>query len=137
MANAAELLKLIKKAAADTVKAEKPVEIRFGKVTKESPLEILVEQKLTLGEAQLVLCRNVTEFEVDMTVDHFTENETEHTHAVRDTYTGGGSSDPTLHLHAYKGRKTFIVHNGLVVGEEVILLRQQGGQKYIVWDRLA
>lgn len=137
MANAAELLKLIKKTASDAVKAEKPVEIRFGKVTKAFPLEILVEQKLTLGEAQLVLCRNVTEFEVDMTVDHLTEEETGHTHAVRDTYTGGGSSSPTQHLHAYQGRKTFIVHNGLVVGEEVILLRQQGGQKYIVWDRLA
>lgn len=28
------------------------------------------------------------------------------------------------------------VHNGLVVGDEVILLRQQGGQKYIVVDRI-
>ena len=131
-----EFMKTIKRAALDAVKASKPAEICFGKVTSASPLKILVEQKMTLGEAQLVLCRNVTEYTVEMTVDHYTENETEHTHAVQDTYTGGGYSSPTKHLHAYRGRKKFTVHNGLVVGDEVILIRQQGGQKYIVVDRI-
>lgn len=28
------------------------------------------------------------------------------------------------------------VHNSLVVGDKVLLLRLQGGQQYIVWDRL-
>lgn len=28
------------------------------------------------------------------------------------------------------------IHNSLIVGEEVILLRMQGGQKYIVVDRI-
>lgn len=136
MPDAVGLVQTIKKAAADAVQAEKPVEVCFGKVTSADPLQILVEQKMTLGKAQLVLARNVTEFTVEMTVDHLTENETEHTHDVQDTFTGGGSTSPTSHLHAYKGRKKFLVHNGLVVGEDVILIRQQGGQKYIVWDRV-
>ena len=136
MPDAVELLKTIKRAALDAVDASKPVQVCFGKVTSTSPLKILVEQKLPLGEGQLVLCRNVTEYTVEMTVNHYTENETKHTHAVQDTYTGGGSSSPTKHLHAYIGRKKFTVHNGLVVGDEVILLRQQGGQKYIVVDRI-
>ena len=136
MPDAVELMKTIKRAAVDAVNASKPVEVCFGKVTSASPLKILVEQKMTLGAAQLVLCRNVTEHIIEMTVDHYTENETEHTHAVQDTYTGGGSSSPTKHLHAYRGRKKFTVHNGLVVGDEVVLLRQQGGQKYIVVDRI-
>lgn len=136
MPDAVELMKIIKRAAVDAVNASKPVEVCFGKVTSASPLKILVEQKMTLGAAQLVLCRNVTEHIIEMTVDHYTENETEHTHAVQDTYTGGGSSSPTKHLHAYRGRKKFTVHNGLVVGDEVVLLRQQGGQKYIVVDRI-
>ena len=34
------------------------------------------------------------------------------------------------------GKIQVTVHNGLVVGDEVILLRQQGGQKYIVVDRI-
>lgn len=136
MPDAVELVKTIKRAAVDAVNASKPVEVCFGKVTSASPLKILVEQKMTLGAAQLVLCRNVTEHIIEMTVDHYTENETEHTHAVQDTYTGGGSSSPTKHLHAYRGRKKFTVHNGLVAGDEVVLLRQQGGQKYIVVDRI-
>lgn len=136
MPDMVELMKTIKRAAVDAVNATKPVEVCFGKVTNASPLKILVEQKLLLGEGQLVLCRNVTEYTIEMTVNHYTENETGHTHAVQDTYTGGGSSSPTKHLHAYKGRKKFIVHNGLGVGEEVILLRCQGGQKYIVVDRI-
>lgn len=136
MPDMVELMKTIKRAAVDAVNATKPVEVCFGKVTNASPLKILVEQKLLLGEGQLVLCRNVTEYTIEMTVNHYTENETGHTHAVQDTYTGGGSSSPTKHLHACKGRKKFIVHNGLGVGEEVILLRCQGGQKYIVVDRI-
>lgn len=136
MPDAVELVKTMKRAAVDAVNASKPVEVCFGKVTSASPLKILVEQKMTLGAAQLVLCRNVTEHIIEMTVNHYTENETEHTHAVQDTYTGGGSSSPTKHLHAYRGRKKFTVHNGLVVGDEVVLLRQQGGQKYIVVDRI-
>lgn len=134
--DAVGLTKAIKRAALDAMSASKPVEVCFGKVTSASPLKILVEQKMTLGKAQLVLSQNVTEFTVEMTVNHYTENETAHTHAVQDTYTGGGSSSPTSHRHAYTGRKKFTVHNGLVVGDEVILLRQQGGQKYIVWDRI-
>lgn len=136
MPDAIELIKTIKRAALDAVDASKPVQVCFGKVTNTSPLKILVEQKMTLGVAQLILSRNVTEHTVEMTVNHYTESETKHTHEVEDTYTGGGSSEPTSHLHAYRGRKTFTVHNGLVVGDEVVLLRQQGGQKYIVVDRI-
>lgn len=29
-----------------------------------------------------------------------------------------------------------LIHNALQTGEEVILLRQQGGQKYIIIDRV-
>lgn len=134
--NAVELVKVLKKAAIEAVEATKPVAVLFGKVTSASPLQINVEQKMTLGESQLILTRNVTEHTVEMTVNHFTEAESKHTHEIKDTYTGGGSSEPTSHLHAYKGRKTFTVHNGLVVGDEVVLIRQQNGQKFIVWDRI-
>ena len=61
MPDATELTKAIKKAASKAVKAEKPVEVCFGKVTSISPMQILVDQKFTLGAAQLVLTRNVTD----------------------------------------------------------------------------
>lgn len=66
MPDAVELMKTIKKAAVQAMKAEKPVEICFGKVTGVSPLKILVDQKMTLGKAQLVLTRNVTDFTTEV-----------------------------------------------------------------------
>lgn len=124
--DAVGLVKTIKKAAIEAVEATKPVAVLFGKVTSASPLQINVEQKMTLGAAQLVLSRNVTDFTREVTVSWATENKS------------GGSGDASFasHDHSIQGRKKITVHNRLVVGDEVILVRQQGGQKYVVWDRI-
>ncbi|MBS6062644.1 MAG: DUF2577 domain-containing protein [Peptostreptococcaceae bacterium] len=121
-----DLLEIIKKAAVEAVDAKKPSGLLFGKVISDSPLKVLVEQKMTLTMEQLVLCRNVTDFKVMMTVKHFTEDK------------GGGTGDSSYetHKHEYKGKKEFLVHNKLKTGDEVLLLRQQGGQKFIIVDRV-
>lgn len=121
-----DLLEIIKKAAVEAVDAKKPSGLLFGKVISDSPLKVLVEQKMTLSMKQLVLCRNVTDFKVMMTVKHFTEDK------------GGGAGDSSYetHKHEYKGKKEFLVHNKLKTGDEVLLLRQQGGQKFIIVDRV-
>lgn len=82
MPDAVELLKTLKKAAVEAVDATKPVQVCYGKVTGTSPLKILVDQKLTLGEGQLVLTRNVTDYQMDISVSHWTVTETE-THPPR------------------------------------------------------
>lgn len=121
-----DLLKIIKKAAVEAVNASKPTTIVYGKVISISPLKINVEQKMTLTSAQLVLTRNVTDYKVNMTVDHATG------------FTSGGSGEASFasHNHEYKGKKEFTVHNALTVDEEVIMVQIQGGQKYIVMDRV-
>ena len=130
MPNAVEFIKLIKKAAVEAVNATKPAEICFGKVTSISPLQILVEQKMTLGKAQLVLSRNVTDYKTHISGGN-----------IQNYYYAGTKSDASAvsvepsHTHAV-GKIEITVHNGLVVGDEVILIRQQGGQKYAVWDRI-
>ena len=40
------------------------------------------------------------------------------------------------HNHTIIGRKKIIIHNSLKVNDEVLLLRMQGGQKYIVIDKV-
>lgn len=85
--DATRLVKLIKQTALEAMKAEKPVNVCFGKVISVSPLKILVEQKLTLSKAQLVQSKTVADY-------------------------------------------------GLAVGDEVILIRQQGGQKYVITDKI-
>ena len=131
-----DLVESMKKAALGAYDASGPVAVLVGTVAQIDPLEIYVDQKMAIKAPMLILARNVTDHVVEMGVSHWTEDETEHTHAIVDTYTGGGSSEATSHRHAYEGRKTFTVHNGLKAGEKVILMREQGGQRFVVLDRL-
>ena len=120
------MVELIKMAAVEAVNESKPTAIVFGNVVSVAPLVITVEQKLTLTDAQLILTNNVRDYDLEMTVDHITES------------TSGGSGDSSFasHNHAYVGKKKFTIHNGLIVGDEVILLQVQGGQKYIVLEKV-
>lgn len=134
MPNYIGLVNAMKQAGADATKASGPVAICFGKVTSTSPLKVLVDQKMTLGAAQLVLTRNVTDYEVIVTVDWETETElSTHNHTVD----GKTSNLVDLeHAHFLNGKQKMTIHNSLVKGDEVVLLRQQGGQKYIILDRV-
>lgn len=94
------LVEIIKKSAVEAVEASNPINIVYATVISINPLKIVTEQKLPLSKEQLVLTRNVTDYEI--TLDN-----TEH-----------------------------IIKNALKVNEKVVLIREQGGQKYIVWDRV-
>lgn len=129
------LNELIKQISLQAVESTDPSGVYFGTVISSSPLKINIEQKMTLTEAQLVLSTLVQDFNVSMTVNHSTDEHT-HTHTISDTYTGGGSASDETHKHTYTGKKSFKVHLGLSPGEKVMLLRVQGGQKFIVLDRV-
>lgn len=115
------LVELIKKAAVDAVEAASPVNVMYGTVMSVNPLKISLEQKLILDEDSLVLSSFVRDFDVEMYVDHETEE-------------AGG--ELSLHKHKYTGAKKFKVNLGLKENEKVILVRMQGGQKYLVLDRI-
>jgi len=125
-----DFLVAVKQAALDAVAADKPIQLTYGQVISAAPLEIQVDQKTPLTTDHLVLTRSVTDYDIDMTVAHQTEPHT-HSHS-----TPQGVTSSETHSHAYSGKKTFRVHGALKVGEHVILLRMQGGQKYIVLDRI-
>ena len=133
--NADDFLKMMKKSAMEAMDASKPSDIAFGKVINTNPMKIQIDQKLILTSAMLVLTRNVTDYKVMMTVSHKTEDHT-HTHTITDTFTGGGSATSETHHHEYKGEKEFLIHNALKNGDQVLLIRQSGGQKYVVLDRI-
>jgi hypothetical protein len=133
----------IKQIALNAMESTKPSGIFYGTVLAASPLQVQIDQKMTLGAEFLVLSSLVQDFTVSMTVDHQTEVEGAHTHQYFDSDTGqdaSGSltrtSDPATHLHGYKGTKAFRVHLGLKAGEKVILIQVQGGQQFLVLDRI-
>lgn len=69
MADATGLAEKIKRAALEAQGASRPVRLCFGEVISEEPLKINVEQKMILGEAQLLLSRNVTDYVISAEVD--------------------------------------------------------------------
>lgn len=130
MADANELVETLKRAAVEAMEAKKPVNVYFGEVVSVTPLKINVEQKMELGEKQLILSRNVTNFKTSITGGN-----------IKNYYYTGSTTDSGTapvtpsHVHAV-GKIEVTVHNGLVVGDKVILIRQQEGQKFIVLDRI-
>lgn len=123
MPKPANVVELVKKAALEAVEASKPVQFLFGTVISVSPLKIQAGQKSIYTERMLVLTRNVTEYQIEMTASFQTGEP------------AGGVVEN--HTHSIAGRETYTIHNGLAVGDRVLLARMQKGKKFIVLDRLA
>ena len=120
-----DILKQFQGIVLGVLNAQKLCTIVYGTVISVEPLEVKVDQKLTLKKEQLKLTRAVMDYEVDMTIDHLTENRSG----------GGGYAEFESHNHEYKGRKKFLIHNGLVDGDKVTMIRAHGGQQYLIIDK--
>lgn len=106
------MVDLIKQTALGAFNASNPVNVLFGTVVNTGPLAIDIHQKLRLTQEFLVLTERVTRYEVDLEHDH------------------GGPS-------ALSGKLTDTpIRTGLKVGDKVVLLRVQGGQQFVVLDKV-
>lgn len=160
------IVELIQEIVKNTNNASALTNVMFGTVTSTSPLKILVEQKLELSEEFLILTKNVKDYTVDVTVNWTTENTSlnaNHSHTTNVNSNISVSSDISpnddnqkitnkvdgninvsveqkninlTHKHNISGRKSITIHNGLANGDKVILIQQQGGQKFIVLDKV-
>ena len=120
-----DILAIMKKNAKNVHDHSKPCDIVYGTVKSVEPLKVRVDQKLLLEQEQLKLTRAVMDYEVEMTVDHVTEKRE------------GGSLAAAYesHNHEYKGRKKFLIHNGLIIDDKVTMIRAHGGQQYLIIDK--
>ncbi len=121
-----QLVQTIQMLAKQTLDASNPSDYVLGVVEAVNPLSIGIEQKESIPEEFLILTDAVRDYEVDIEVNHVTENR------------AGGSGDAEFasHNHGYVGRKKIKVYNSLHVGEQVILIQQAGGQEFIVLSRV-
>ncbi len=113
MLDSNNFLELIKRAAVDACEQAQPSDLLFGTVVSEKPLRIRVEQKMELGEAQLILTRNVS--------DHKVKFDGKNVHGFSEDSEG----------------TEIVIKNALKTGEQAVLLKQRGGQKFLVLDRRA
>ncbi len=99
-------LDLVKKAAVQAIKSEKPCDYVIGTVTSTKPLKIKLSDGdgLELGAEFFHLARNVTDYTITLS---FAGNE-----------------------------QKMKVHNALKKGNKVIMIRKWGGQDFIVIDRV-
>lgn len=109
----ADLLSVIKLAGAQAVNSQNPVNILFGQVIKADPPEVQIDQRITLTADFLIVPESLTYFEVDITHNH--------------SYIEGETSNALGKV---------VIRKGLNIGDKVILLRMQGGQKYLILDKV-
>lgn len=102
------MMEIIKEASIGAVGAGNPVNITFGEIIKNNPIEIKIDQKLILSKKFFIVPESLTRYEVDLTHSH-----------------GSGSALGKL-----------VIREGLKEGDKVLLLRVQGGQQYVVLDKV-
>lgn len=148
-----EFVKLIKKAAVEAVVAENPAALTFGTVTSTSPLKIKVDQKITLGKKQLIVPQHLTDYSVDVdvswetesrditatattTIDEVVLKDKDDKEQFRFTPKAKTTVNPSAHKHGINGKKKITFHNALKTGDSVALMREQGGQRYLIIDKV-
>lgn len=120
--------------------AMQPTDLCIGTVDAVDPLEITISTAMApLRQEVLYLTENVVEKKIPV-VSH------SHDITVVDTYTGGGSatcSTELSHIVCYENGQALPVEGGYIilnralqVGDKVLLLKVQKGQKFIILSRV-
>lgn len=127
-----ELKDVIQQMVDEAVSARMPTELQIGTVTGVSPLEITLDTQMTpLRQSVLYLSETVVEKKIPVL---------EHTHQ-----TAQGATQPALlqseiicdeHGTGLGVKDNSIIfNNALQVGDKVLLMRVQGGQKFVILSR--
>lgn len=133
-----ELKDIFQQMTQESMKSAQLTDLQIGTVTSVSPLEITVSTSMAPLQAPvLYLTVNVVEKKIPVL---------QHNHVIHDTYTGGGESEDNLmqsDIICYENGAPLPVQNGYIilnraleVGDIVLLLRVQNGQKFVVLSRV-
>ena len=133
-----ELKDILQQLTQESMKSAQLTDLQIGTVTSVSPLEITVSTSMAPLQAPvLYLTVNVVEKKIPVL---------QHNHVIHDTYTGGGTSEDNLmqsDIICYENGTALPVQNGYIilnraleVGDIVLLLRVQNGQKFVVLSRV-
>ena len=120
MLDGTDLIKLIKKACMDTIIDYQLSDVIIGKVIKDNPLSIAINQKLLLDKDDLILTKAVIDWTEKIEINWVTSTE----------------SAPESHSHSLNGEYEIKHKNALRINDKVILIKKLGGQQYIVLDKM-
>lgn len=132
------LLETMKQVAEQTGNVNVPAAFMFGTVTAVSPLTIRVDNRFDISGDAIVLMK-------EFKAGHYpTHRHTGFAGSPTTQARSGGSGDSSFasHDHALKSDyqtnsgPTSEYYYGLAVGDRVVLLRNQGGQSFLVLGRV-
>lgn len=112
------LIDVIKRISKDSMEAGKPCDIRYGQVVSDVPLAIKITDKFILPERLLLVPDHLRNKPQSLTkVESYKNWET-------------NTTEYTTSIQNYQ------VDNSLKLYDQVILLRESGGRRYVVIGRL-
>ena len=129
----------------ENARAGQPTDLRIGTVTAVSPLEISINAQMAPLKAEvLLLTAAVVEKKLTYTHTH-SVSDLSHTHtvdgqssstALSGTYDSGQAEGDIVCTENGAALAPGVINRGLQVGDKVILLRVQSGQRFIVLSRV-
>lgn len=108
------MLEQIKKASMGAFNASNPLDIEFGNVIDNVNLTIKVNQKRILSKEFFIVPQRLTRYVKDL----------RHTHTC---------PDGTTSIALFK----LVIREGLLKDDNVILLKIEGGSRYIILDKIS
>ncbi len=125
------LIGIMKQASMSAMENQQMCDLRFGTVVSVSPLRVQISNQFTIPEALLIVPQHLTDYTVPCV---YTRTATMTTGTTDES--NGHTHNITLTTEEGQNETTFIIQNALKVGDEVALLRKQGGQSYFILDRI-
>jgi len=122
------LIDVVKRVAQQTNEASVPMMFMFGIVEAVNPIRILVDNRFRIAGDMVIVPKELILRTEDLTHKHTvpqntTENSAGHAHTVPQNETQNKLG-------------VLVIREGLTVGDKVILLRNYGGQQFLVLGRM-
>lgn len=106
------LIDIMKQASVGAMEASKPCDLRYGTVTSTNPLKVQVTNQFVLTAAMLIVPQHLTNYTIDV------------------------SANFELPAPSSGSTHKLTIKNALHKGDKVALLRQTGGQRYFILDKI-
>ena len=125
------LIEIIKRSAIEAIESRKPCDLRYGTVISTSPLKVRVTPQFVIPQSMLIVPQYLTDYEIEATI------KPEYNWTTKDQSGGENAAEFASHNHdIYFEKKKIKMHGALKVGDKVVMVRQAGGQNFLILDRL-
>lgn len=121
MEGASALHTTIRKMINETLEYKNISDWEYGTVVKSEPLEIMVNQKITLTKSFLEVLPQLSDYKIKVEYEKDSEPEPQ---------PGNDEEEPEII------EKEITIKNSLEIGDKVILLKKSEGQRYLVLAKI-